>query len=114
MSSYTYTVYYGAFIDLPHLPDEPATPNSPPKHKLSINHGALWVSQADGKIEGIDWEVKDEERLGELIKRMGWKVEGGGNEDENRAGDLVRVVKAQKQRNGFFFPGFIGKSVNPL
>ncbi|KKZ68486.1 guanine deaminase [[Emmonsia] crescens] len=112
MSSYTYTVYYGVFINLPRLPDEPATPNSPPKHKLSINHGALWVSQADGKIEGIDWKVKDEKRLEELIKRMGWKVEGGGNEDENEVRDLVRVVKAQKQRNGFFFPGFIDSHIH--
>ncbi|OAX79560.1 guanine deaminase [Emergomyces africanus] len=110
MASPAYTVYYGTFVHLPRLPDEPATPSSPPKHKLSINHGALWVSEADGKIEGIDWEVKDVEGLGELIKRKGWRVEGDG--DADGAGQLVRVVKSRSQRNGFFFPGFIDSHIH--
>ncbi|OAT13499.1 hypothetical protein BDBG_17831 [Blastomyces gilchristii SLH14081] len=112
MADYTYAVYYGTFIHLPLLPEQSATPTSPPKHKLSINHGALWVSQPDGKIAGTDWEVKDEAGLGELIKRMGWRVEGEREGDGAGAGELVRIVKSRKQRNGFFFPGFIDSHIH--
>ncbi|OJD12471.1 guanine deaminase [Emergomyces pasteurianus Ep9510] len=112
MASCVYTVYYGTFIHLPRLPNEPATPTSPPKYKLSINHGALWVSQADGKIEGIDWEVRDEEGLRELIKNMGWKVEGEDGANGDGAGQLVEVVKSRSQKNGFFFPGFIDSHIH--
>ncbi|EEH43920.2 guanine deaminase [Paracoccidioides brasiliensis Pb18] len=119
MRSYVHTVYYGTFIHLPRLPEEPATPTSPPAHKLSINHGALWVSETGGKIEGFDWGVKDEEGFAELMKRMGWRVEGEernsdvhGIAGEDGEGELVRVVKASRERNGFFFPGFIDTHIH--
>lgn len=108
MAPYAYAVYYGVFIQLPRQPDEPATATSPPKHRLSINHGALWVSQADGKIKGFDWTVKDEEGLAGLIKRMGWRVEIQDQGSVGGVGELVTIVKARAKRNGFFFPGFIG------
>ncbi|PGH02638.1 guanine deaminase [Blastomyces parvus] len=108
MAAYAYTVYYGTFIHLPRLPEQPATPTSPPKYKLSINHGALWVSRPDGKIAGVDWEVKDENGLGELIERMGWRVEGEGE----GVGELVKIVRSREQRNGFFFPGFIDTHIH--
>ncbi|KAG5301919.1 chlorohydrolase [Histoplasma ohiense] len=112
MALYAYTVYHGIFIHLPRQPDEPATATSPPKHRLSINHGALWVSQADGKIKGFDWTVKDEEGLGELIKRMGWRVEIQDRENVGGVGELVTIVKARAERNGFFFPGFIDSHIH--
>ncbi|PGH17464.1 guanine deaminase [Helicocarpus griseus UAMH5409] len=114
MLSYAYTVYYGTFIHLPRLPDEPATLTSPPKHRLSINHGALWVSQAEGKIEGFDWEVKNEHGLKKFIEKMGWKAEDkkGEDSDKDEVRKLVRIVKARKERNGFFFPGFIDTHIH--
>ena len=76
-----------------------------------MHRGALWVGAQDGRIEGIDWEVKDEEGLQRLIEKMGWKEEGSsrGVEDAVR----VRIVKERKGTNGFFFPGFVGRS-SPL
>lgn len=96
--SAVYTLFFGTFIQLPRAPLNG-------KHVLAIQKGALWVSTADGRIEGFDWNVQNEEGLGALMKRMGWVVEGA---DVSQATETVRVVRAEEERNEFFFPGFIG------
>lgn len=100
-----YTIFYGTFIQLPRIPA-----SSGPKHVLDINHGALWVSNESGRIEGFDWGVCTEEKLRHLLQDKGWRVVSGDVEEEE-VGEktAVRVVKASEKRNGFFFPGFIGK-----
>ena len=99
-------LFHGTFIHLPLHPVEPATPSSPPKHVLEIRQGALWVKAADGRIEGCDWGVKDEEGLRGLIESNGWKMVEEEEEEEGR--EIVKVVRGREGRNGFFFPGFIG------
>lgn len=106
-SKHARTIYYGTFLQLPRAPDTPATPNSPPKYQLVVNHGALWVSTADGRIEGCDWDVKDEKGLSELLERNGWTLDG-----EKPSEGSVRIVRSRSGRNGFFFPGFVGTFVS--
>ena len=84
-------LFHGTFIDLP-----PYQPSSKSKHELRIRHGALWVSPATGRIEGVDWGVSSDADLKFLLTRKGWK-----NSD-------VEVVRADESGNEFFFPGFIG------
>ena len=112
------TIFYGTFIQLPPSPAVAATSTAPPKHTLSINHGALWVSAPDGRIEGFDWSVQDEQSLAALVERLGWVV---GNVDADVDGEgrgkgkaKVTVVRASAERNGFFVPGFVGMWVLSL
>lgn len=74
------TIYFGRFISAP-SPDE-----------LLIRTGAVLVSNRDGRgiIEKTDWTVN------------------GPNDALSKFGIEVPVVTAPD--NGFFFPGFIGKS----
>jgi guanine deaminase len=109
----TYTLYHGTFIQLPRhiIPTET-------KPHLEINTGVLWVSNADGKIQGFDWSVNldsedDEQQLNGFVRRKGWTVwrdgGGGGSVDEKEGDETVTIVRGgRKGRNGFFFPGFIG------
>ena|SRR5947207_372186 len=107
------TIFYGTFIQLPPSPAVAATSTAPPKHTLSINHGALWVSAPDGRIEGFDWSVGDEQSLAALVERLGLVV--GNVDGEGRGkGKKVTVVRASAERNGFFFPGFVGMWVLSL
>lgn len=99
------TVFYGTFISLPRVPETSATPTAAPNYPLIVKHGALWVGSEDGRIQGSDWTVGDEDGLTRLIDRMGWCLEGGGGKE------MVRIVRAREGRNGFFFPGFIGMSL---
>lgn len=71
-----------------------------------MTHGALWVSSSDGRIEGFEWGFESEEGLQELLGRKGWADvdEIAGNGDGEKG---VRIVRS-RERNGFFFPGFIG------
>ncbi|KAL1965465.1 hypothetical protein VTN77DRAFT_5721 [Rasamsonia byssochlamydoides] len=109
----TYTLFYGTFIQLPRLAPPPGK-----KHVLSINHGALWASTADGRIKGFDWSVgiDDEEELKAWVERKGWVVVDdpeNGNSDSTADGkETVTIVKARKGRNGFFFPGFIDTHIH--
>lgn len=105
---HSYTVYYGAFLQLPRMPNVPATPSSPPKYQLTVNHGALWVSSTSGRIEGYDWQVRDEKGLDELLEKKGWTLDG-----ENVPEGFVKIVKSRDSRNGFFFPGFVGLFSQP-
>lgn len=99
------TLFYGTFVWLPREPESPATATSAPKYPLIVRHGALWVNN-EGRIDGSDWTVKDEEELQRLIERKGWCVEGAGCDSR----ECVKVVKASGKRNSFFFPGLIGMS----
>lgn len=116
--SHAYTLFCGTFIDLPRNPHEPATPTSPPKHKLAVNRGAVWVSMRDGRIKGIDLRVKDEEALTQLVGRMGWTEvgeEGREGEEMEREGgkrEYVKIVRAREERNEFFFPGFVDAHIH--
>ncbi|GAD95749.1 chlorohydrolase family protein [Paecilomyces variotii No. 5] len=103
-----YTIFYGTFIQLPRTPA-----SSEPRHVLDINHGALWVSNESGRIEGFDWSVSTDERLHDLLRDKGWVAVSGDGEEE-RIGEktVVRVVKASERRNGFFFPGFIDTHIH--
>lgn len=112
-----YTLYVGTFIQLPREADTPATSTSPPIYKLSVREGALWVDTLDGRIAGSNWDVKNEDDLNRLAESMGWILTESQNEaGENgllgrkrKMGTRVSVIRARKEHNGFFFPGFIGK-----
>jgi guanine deaminase len=104
----TYTLYHGTFIQLPRQVSAEG------KHTLEINSGALWVLNQSGRIEGFDWAVgsDDEDALHRLIERNGWTIvppEVNGSTDATK--ETVTIVNggAGRERNGFFFPGFIGK-----
>ncbi|KAK2760010.1 hypothetical protein FQN54_002746 [Arachnomyces sp. PD_36] len=101
---YARTVIFGTFIQLP------ASPESDKGHKLSVTHGALWVSASDGRIQGFDWKVRDEGDLKELLRRNGWiDVDGSSGSGDGERG--VRIVRNEK-KNGFFFPGFIDTHIH--
>lgn len=103
MSSYAYTVYRGTFIQLPRQLN--------PKLELICNHGALWVSTEDGRIKGCDWHISDDSSFQTLMNRNGWVDVNASTNGDNGTGTPVKVkiVVASKERNEFFFPGFIGK-----
>jgi hypothetical protein len=88
----TRAVFYGTFISVPRQLETAADESS---LELIVNHGALWVTAEDGRIEGFDWSVHDEDALQQLIADKGWETG-------------VKVVRANAERNEFFFPGFIG------
>lgn len=106
MPTYAYTLYRGTFIQLPRQL------NSQQNLELVCNYGALWVSSADGRIKGFDWQVRGEHGFRELMHRMGWvdvdaSINGDGGDGSN-VKVKVKVVTAREERNEFFFPGFIG------
>lgn len=109
MAPYAYTVYRGTFIQLPRLLGSGAQP----KLELVCNHGALWVSSEDGRIKGFDWQVRGEDGLQALMRRMGWvDVDASTNGDVTNGERVkVKIVSASEERNEFFFPGFIGMSI---
>lgn len=104
INDYTFTVYRGTFIESRIL-------DSGSKPELTHNQGALWVSTADGRIKGWDWQAHDDNGFAELMSQKGWvdidAVESGqvnGHVSSTR----VKVVIANEENNEFFFPGFIG------
>jgi guanine deaminase len=111
MSS-AYTLFYGTFIQLPRQ-----APPSGQKHALSINHGVLWVSTADGQIKGFDWgiNIDNDAELKAWLEKKGWTVVGendqtttNGIADGKNTETTVKIVRGRNGRNSFFFPGFIG------
>lgn len=112
----TYTLYHGTFIQLPRQASSPDG-----KHTLEINSGALWVLNESGRIEGFDWDVgsDDENALHSLIERNGWTITratttttmevNGSTDSTKQTVTIVNGRGAGRARNGFFFPGFIGK-----
>ncbi|CEJ61326.1 Putative Chlorohydrolase [Penicillium brasilianum] len=107
--AYAYTVYRGTFIQTLRLPES----NPRPKTELVRNRGALWVSSADGRIKGFDWQARDDASFRELMTRNAWvDVDApvtngyGGNEVK------VKIVLASEDNNEFFFPGFIDTHIH--
>ena len=98
---YTFTVYRGTFI-------QSVLSDSSSKPELSRNQGALWVSAADGRIQGWDWHGNDEIEFAGLMNRSGWAdidaIETQCHDSKIR----VKIVTASEEQNEFFFPGFIG------
>ena len=109
--SYSRIVYYGTFISFARHPESAATPTSAPKHRLIVDHGALWVGSKDGRIEGFDWSIRDERGLDQLMRRMGWIAESEPGEAVAEV-EVVKVVRARSEMNEFFFPGFVGEFVH--
>ncbi|KMK58094.1 chlorohydrolase family protein [Aspergillus fumigatus Z5] len=91
----TYTLFLGTFIHLPRKPTG-ADPGAKWRPALEINHGALWVSNSDGKIAGFDWSFSPADGdVNSLTEKLGL------------SGKVTEVVRAREERNEFFFPGFI-------
>lgn len=103
---YVYTVYRGTFIQALRVSESVPRPRT----ELVRNRGALWVSSADGRIKGFDWQAHDDQSFRDLMARMNWvdadaSTTNGYHETEAK----VKIVTACEDRNEFFFPGFIGK-----
>ncbi|PKX93346.1 chlorohydrolase family protein [Aspergillus novofumigatus IBT 16806] len=96
----TYTLFLGTFI---HLPRKPTGVESDAEWRpaLDINHGALWVSNSDGKIAGFDWSFSPADGdVKALTEKLGL------------SGKVTEVVRAREERNEFFFPGFIDTHIH--
>ena len=102
---HAFNVYRGTFIQTNRLPASGSTPT------LCRNQGALWVSTADGRIKGWDWEVHEDADFGKLMTQKSW-VDLDSAEPINVSSSAprigVKVITANEERNEFFFPGFIG------
>lgn len=94
-----YNLFFGTFI---HLPRESADG----KHILEINHGVLWVSTADGKIKGFDWNVRHDSDLKQFLGRKNWAIDY--SDEKQTSSTKVGIFRAREERNEFFFPGLIG------
>lgn len=106
---HSFTLYQGTFIQLPREPTAPATSTTAPAYELLVNNGVVWVDNSDGRIAGFDWAVSGQEGLDELAASMGWTLVYNDNEVESSQATVVRVIRSRAEKNGFFFPGFIGK-----
>ncbi|KAH2992399.1 hypothetical protein KXW58_006574 [Aspergillus fumigatus] len=96
----TYTLFLGTFIHLPRKPTG-ADPGAKWRPALEINHGALWVSNSDGKIAGFDWSFSPADGdVNSLTEKLGL------------SGKVTEVVRAREERNEFFFPGFIDTHIH--
>ncbi|CDM34893.1 hypothetical protein DTO013E5_3204 [Penicillium roqueforti] len=104
-TDYGFTVYRGTFI-------QTVLSDSSSKPELSRNQGALWVSAADGRIQGWDWHGSDENQFIEFMNRNGWvnidAIETRGHDSKVR----VKIVTASEEQNEFFFPGFIDTHIH--
>ncbi|KAJ5352118.1 hypothetical protein N7452_001092 [Penicillium brevicompactum] len=108
-SDHAFNVYRGTFIQLSRLPESGSKP------ELCRDQGALWVSTADGRIKGWDWQARDDQSFADLMTRSGWAdldaaEPTGGNPRASRIG--VRVITANEENNEFFFPGFIDTHIH--
>lgn len=106
-SDHAFNVYRGTFIQLSRLP----APGSKPE--LCRDQGALWVSTADGRIKGWDWQARDDQSFADLMTRSGWvDLDAAEPTDLNSRASRtgVKVITANEDNNEFFFPGFIGRS----
>ncbi|KAJ5208076.1 hypothetical protein N7449_002455 [Penicillium cf. viridicatum] len=108
-TDYAFTVYRGTFI-------QSVLPDSGSKPELSRNQGALWVSAADGRIHGWDWQASDDSGFAELMSRSGWvDINAIGAQDQvngHVSKTRVKIVTANEAQNEFFFPGFIDTHIH--
>lgn len=108
-TDYAFTVYRGTFI-------QSVLPDSGSKPELSRNQGALWVSAADGRIHGWDWQASDDSGFAELMSRSGWvDINAIGAQDQvngHVSKTRVKIVTANEEQNEFFFPGFIDTHIH--
>ncbi|OQD66901.1 hypothetical protein PENPOL_c004G04087 [Penicillium polonicum] len=108
-TDYAFTVYRGTFI-------QSVLPDSGSKPGLSRNQGALWVSAADGRIHGWDWQASDDSGFAELMSRSGWvdinAIETQGQANGHVSKTRVKIVTANEEQNEFFFPGFIDTHIH--
>ncbi|CAG8021548.1 unnamed protein product [Penicillium olsonii] len=106
---HAFNVYRGTFIQTNRLPASGSTPT------LCRNQGALWVSTADGRIKGWDWEVHEDADFGKLMTQKSW-VDLDSAEPINVSSSAprigVKVITANEERNEFFFPGFIDTHIH--
>ncbi|OJJ76859.1 hypothetical protein ASPBRDRAFT_114296 [Aspergillus brasiliensis CBS 101740] len=102
-----YTLFVGTFIQLPRV-------KSPEGHKLAITRGALWVSTADGTIQGFDWTIANEKDLQRFLRQKKWTVVDDNDKNGHKArhGEKVTLVVAREEENEFFFPGFIDTHIH--
>ncbi|EHA27613.1 hypothetical protein CBS76997_7186 [Aspergillus niger] len=101
-----YTLFVGTFIQLPRFKSEEG-------HQLAITRGALWVSTADGTIEGFDWSIANDRDLKRFLRHKGWTVVGyKDGHNKNKHGVEVTLVVAREEENEFFFPGFIDTHIH--
>ncbi|KAJ5770937.1 uncharacterized protein N7511_002988, partial [Penicillium nucicola] len=107
-TSFSLTVYRGTFIQLPRLSD---TGSDKAKPELIRSQGALWVSAADGRIKGWDWQAHDDTAFANLMTQNGWvDVDSDLNGQESKV--KVKLVTASEEKNEFFFPGFIDTHIH--
>ncbi|KAJ5798441.1 guanine deaminase [Penicillium pulvis] len=110
---YELTLYFGAFIHLPRLPEGQS--RDKPKPQLVRNHGLLWVSANDGRIEGFDWDAQHYTTVQALMARKGWvdinNPETNGNNIDGKQ-TMVKLVSTSTDQNEFFFPGFIDTHIH--
>ncbi|CRL25043.1 Guanine deaminase [Penicillium camemberti] len=108
-TDYAFTVYRGTFI-------QSVLPDSGSKPELSRNQGALWVSAADGRIRGWDWQASDDSAFSELMSRSGWvdinAIEAQDQANGHVSKTRVKIVTANEEQNEFFFPGFIDTHIH--
>ncbi|OQE80973.1 hypothetical protein PENNAL_c0042G10043 [Penicillium nalgiovense] len=106
---YAFTVYRGTFI-------QSILPDSGSKPELSRNQGALWVSAADGRIKGWDWQANNDNGFAELMTRNRWvdidAVGAQGQVNSHGSKIRVKIVIASEEQNEFFFPGFIDTHIH--
>ncbi|OQE46986.1 hypothetical protein PENCOP_c001G01595 [Penicillium coprophilum] len=106
---YAFTVYRGTFI-------ESILPGSGSKPILARNRGALWVSAADGRIQGWDWQASDDNAFAELMTRNYWvdidAVAAQGQVNGHDSKIKVKIVTTNEEQNEFFFPGFIDTHIH--
>ncbi|RAH52982.1 chlorohydrolase family protein [Aspergillus piperis CBS 112811] len=100
-----YTLFVGTFIQLPRFKSDEG-------HKLAITRGALWVSTADGTIEGFDWSIANDRDLKRFLRHKGWTVVDDKNGHKGKHGVKVTLVVAREEENEFFFPGFIDTHIH--
>ncbi|KAF7714902.1 Guanine deaminase [Penicillium ucsense] len=106
---YVYTVYRGTFIQTSCLPESSTSPRT----ELVRNRGALWVSTADGRIKGSDWQAHDDQGFRALMSRMNWiDVDASTTNGFHVEEIKVKIVRASEERNEFFFPGFIDTHIH--
>lgn len=104
-TDHAFNVYRGTFIQLSRLPSSGSKP------ELCRDQGALWVSTADGRIKGWDWQARDDDSFANLMSRSGWvdlDAADATGVNSHPAKTKVKVITADEDRNEFFFPGFIG------